>query len=91
MLTLSLNKTQSVVINDDITISLVECCGESVRLGIVAPKGILLQLGVETRDVDHDSEGPGLAGVASRLRPVKPSGGQTVALRPPVSDSDSNK
>jgi len=91
MLTLSLDSTQNVVISDDITISVVECRGENVRLGIVGPTGILVQLGEEAKDADHDSEGPGLAGVACRLNPVKPSGGQSAALRPPVPDSDNNK
>jgi len=38
MLVLSRKKNESVVINDDITIVVVEIRGDKVRLGIEAPK-----------------------------------------------------
>ena len=38
MLVLSRKLGQSIVINDDITVTVVEIRGDKVRLGIVAPK-----------------------------------------------------
>lgn len=40
MLVLSRKKNQSIVINDDITIVVVEIRGDKVRLGINAPKEV---------------------------------------------------
>ncbi len=40
MLILSRKKKESIVINNDITIVVVEIRGDGVRLGIDAPKGI---------------------------------------------------
>jgi len=40
MLVLSRKKNESIVINDDITIVVVEIRGDKVRLGIEAPKGV---------------------------------------------------
>ena len=40
MLVLSRKKNESVVINNDITITVVEIRGDKVRLGIVAPKDV---------------------------------------------------
>jgi len=40
MLVLSRAKNQSIVINDDITIVVVEIQGDKVRLGVEAPKHV---------------------------------------------------
>jgi carbon storage regulator len=40
MLVLSRKKNESIVINNDITVTVVEIRGDKVRLGIVAPKQV---------------------------------------------------
>jgi carbon storage regulator len=40
MLVLSRKKNESIIINNDITITVVEIRGDKVRLGIVAPKEV---------------------------------------------------
>jgi carbon storage regulator len=40
MLVLSRKKNESIVINDDITIVVVEIRGDKVRLGVEAPKAV---------------------------------------------------
>jgi len=40
MLVLSRKKNESIIINSDITITVVEIRGDKVRLGIVAPKDV---------------------------------------------------
>jgi carbon storage regulator len=40
MLVLSRKKNESIVINNDITVTVVEIRGDKVRLGIVAPKEV---------------------------------------------------
>ena len=40
MLVLSRKKNESIVINNDITLTVVEIRGDKVRLGIVAPKEV---------------------------------------------------
>ncbi len=40
MLVLSRKKNETIVINNDITVTVVEIRGDKVRLGIVAPKEI---------------------------------------------------
>ena len=40
MLVLTRSKEQSIMINDDVEITIVEVCGRKVRLGITAPRSI---------------------------------------------------
>ena len=50
MLVLSRKKNESIVINEDITVCVMEIRGRNVRLGIEAPKEVL----VHRREV-HDA------------------------------------
>ena len=65
MLVLSRKKNESIVINDDITIVVVEIRGDKVRLGIEAPKEVpvhrrevydAIKRNEMTRDKDEASE-----------------------------------
>jgi len=40
MLVLTRGKEQSIMINDDVEITVIEVCGRKVRLGITAPKSV---------------------------------------------------
>jgi carbon storage regulator len=71
MLVLSRKKNESIVINNDITVTVVEIRGDKVRLGIVAPKEVPVHR-QEVFDAIHGkaaNEGPG--GASSVV--VKPS------------------
>ena len=56
MLVLSRKKNESVIINDDITIVVVEIRGDKVRLGVEAPKEIPVHRR-EVYDAIHHCEG----------------------------------
>lgn len=53
MLVLSRQKNQSIVINNDITITVVEIRGDKVRLGIDAPKHISVHRMEVYRALNH--------------------------------------
>lgn len=55
MLVLSRKKNESIVINNDITITVVEIRGDKVRLGIVAPKEVPVHR-QEVYDAIHGSQ-----------------------------------
>ena len=68
MLVLSRKKNESIVINDDITIVVVEIRGDKVRLGVKAPKEVPVhrnevyeairrnqQQGVEDQAIERDA------------------------------------
>ena len=55
MLVLSRKKNESIVINDDITIVVVEIRGDKVRLGVEAPKEVPVHRR-EVFDAIHRSE-----------------------------------
>ena len=68
MLVLSRKKNESIVINDDITIVVVEIRGDKVRLGVEAPKEVPVhrnevyeairrnqQQGVEDQAIERDA------------------------------------
>lgn len=56
MLVLSRKKNESIVINNDITITVVEIRGDKVRLGIVAPKEVPVHR-QEVFDAIHGNNG----------------------------------
>lgn len=57
MLVLSRKKNESIVINDDITIVVVEIRGDKVRLGVEAPKEVPVHRR-EVFDAIHRNEFP---------------------------------
>lgn len=60
MLVLSRKKNESIVINNDITVTVIEIRGDKVRLGIVAPKEVPVHR-QEVYDAIHgktDNPGP---------------------------------
>lgn len=69
MLVLSRKKNESIVINDDITIVVVEIRGDKVRLGIEAPKEVPVHRN-EVYEAIQKSQASESAGEA-------PSAGQT--------------
>ena len=54
MLVLSRKKNESIVINDDTTVTIVEIRGDKVRLGIRAPKEVPVHR-QEVHDAIHES------------------------------------
>jgi carbon storage regulator len=78
MLVLSRKKNESIVINNDITVTVVEIRGDKVRLGIVAPKEVPVHR-QEVYDQIHgkDSSAPAATStVAANNKPVDSSGRQ---------------
>ena len=67
MLVLSRKKNESIVINNDITVTVVEIRGDKVRLGIVAPKEVPVHR-QEVYDAIHGQAGsePALSTVAAK-------------------------
>jgi carbon storage regulator len=57
MLVLSRKKNESIVINNDITVTVVEIRGDKVRLGIVAPKEVPVHR-QEVFDAIHGKDAP---------------------------------
>ena len=75
MLVLSRKKNESIIINNDITVTVVEIRGDKVRLGIVAPK----EVPVHRQEVFEAIHGkaPGAAAAAPVVvtnKPVDASG-----------------
>ncbi len=66
MLVLSRKKNESIVINDDITIVVVEIRGDKVRLGVEAPKEVPVHRlevfdAIRRNEAAADKNGPGQA------------------------------
>ena len=68
MLVLSRKKNESIVINDNITIVVVEIRGDKVRLGIEAPKEVPVHRR-EVYDSIHGPQEPGTLGAELEFRP----------------------
>jgi carbon storage regulator len=67
MLVLSRKKNESIVINNDITITVVEIRGDKVRLGIVAPKEIPVHR-QEVYDAIHQQKKDAISEVVSEIQ-----------------------
>ena len=72
MLVLSRKKNESIIINDDITIVVVEIRGDKVRLGVEAPKEVPV----------HCHE------VYEAIRRNKQAGGEQASGEQPASEAD---
>jgi carbon storage regulator len=68
MLVLSRKKNESIVINHDITITVVEIRGDKVRLGIVAPKEVPVHR-QEVYDLIHAKGGEDAAAAVAADKP----------------------
>lgn len=71
MLVLSRKKNESIVINNDIVITVVEVRGDKVRLGIVAPKDVPVHR-EEVYEAIHGTKAPAAAPVPPK--PAESSG-----------------
>jgi len=76
MLVLSRKKNESIVINNDITIVVVEIRGDKVRLGVEAPKEVPVHRR-EVYDAIHRGTASGSNGTASSGGSVTSGGGAT--------------
>jgi carbon storage regulator len=73
MLVLSRKKNESIVINNDITVTVVEIRGDKVRLGIVAPKEVPVHR-QEVFDAIHGKTGAAEADPARvAVKPAEPN------------------
>ncbi|TWT90570.1 hypothetical protein Mal64_09640 [Pseudobythopirellula maris] len=79
MLVLSRKKNESIVINDDITIVVVEIRGDKVRLGIEAPKEVPVHRS-EVYDAIQRSQAP--AGTPAETDPPAASPTSSVEENP---------
>ncbi|MBN2023783.1 MAG: carbon storage regulator CsrA [Pirellulales bacterium] len=73
MLVLSRKKNESIVINDDITIVVVEIRGDKVRLGVEAPKEVPVHRR-EVFDAIHRNEAVGEKPSPHKADAAEPAG-----------------
>lgn len=71
MLVLSRKKNESIVINNDITVTVVEIRGDKVRLGIVAPKEVPVHR-QEVFDAIHGKPDSIAAPATVAVKPLEP-------------------
>ena len=76
MLVLSRKKNESIVINDDITIVVVEIRGDKVRLGVEAPKEVPVHRR-EVFDAIHRGEPASDKHAAAKVDSPSGSGGRS--------------
>ncbi|MFM8271824.1 MAG: carbon storage regulator CsrA [Gemmata sp.] len=72
MLVLSRKKNESIVINNDIVITVVEVRGDKVRLGIEAPKDVPVHR-QEVYEAIHGTKAPAEAGAVKTDAPANPA------------------
>lgn len=65
MLVLSRKKNEALVINDNITVTVLEIRGDKVRLGIDAPKTLPVHRGEVYAAIQRERQSDGTAGVAA--------------------------
>jgi len=80
MLVLSRKKNESIVINNDITVTVVEIRGDKVRLGIVAPK----EVPVHRQEVYDAIHGKDVVEAGSAPAPTSGSGPTSAPVPSPV-------
>lgn len=68
MLVLSRKKDEAIVINDDITIVVVEIRGDKVRLGVEAPKEVPVHRREVFDAIREDSRGSSIESIQGDLR-----------------------
>jgi len=78
MLVLSRKKNESIVINNDITVTVVEIRGDKVRLGVVAPK----EVPVHRQEVFEAIHGQGAGTPPTPANPVTTAPPEPVAAKP---------
>jgi len=78
MLVLSRKKNESIVINNDITIVVVEIRGDKVRLGVEAPKEVPVHRREVYDAIQRGNEAGGKAAEAA-APPVEPAAPTTTA------------
>jgi len=71
MLVLSRKKNESIIINDQITVTVIEIRGDKVRLGIEAPKDVSVHRR-EVYEAIHGHSAPGPDKSAAGVSPVRP-------------------
>jgi carbon storage regulator len=69
MLVLSRKKNETIVINNDIVITVVEIRGDKVRLGIVAPKDVPVHR-EEVYEAIHGTKAPAVPKTAGTNSPT---------------------
>jgi len=72
MLVLSRKKNESIVINNDIVITVVEIRGDKVRLGIVAPKDVAVHR-EEVYEEIHGHKAPNIPAGPAEANSATPS------------------
>jgi len=73
MLVLSRKKNESVVINSDVVITVIEVRGDKVRLGIVAPKDVPVHR-EEVYEAIHGKKPPCVTDTPAPVAPASPVG-----------------
>ena len=77
MLVLSRKKNESIIINNDIVVTVVEIRGDKVRLGIVAPKDVPVhreEVYRELQRANREAASPSDVAVQALTRMLRPGG-----------------